>query len=140
MGFTDWITNTLTAKRDIIKDTADIVDGVVLNMEEILPKKEPECNEDETPGEWEFPPEYLEYMTAKNYKERTIKEYYFDLRSFKENLDDIELPAIKERMKGLKLYTKKRKFTALRSFAKFRLTQGEAHLFLVLADYKPTDE
>ena len=127
----------------IIKENEDIVNGKIVNstsstgssvtdsqanVSEVIHQKDEH--------EWIFPCEYIRDMQAKGMSARTAKEYAFDLKSFGVCLDTITSEQITNRLRSLKMSTKRRKLTALRSFAKWRLLDNESHLFMLLSNYK----
>lgn len=136
MGLFRWFTHSFMGKGGIMNETVVIKDGIVIEeggspIEET--KEIPEMKEETV---WEFPEAYVEDMISIGLKVRTAKEYAIDLKSFGVCLDTITVEQIMNRIKGLAESNQRRKITALRSFAKWRLRQNEAQLFITLSEFK----
>ncbi|MCP3663970.1 MAG: tyrosine-type recombinase/integrase [Gammaproteobacteria bacterium] len=104
------------------------------------PKKDAKTAEEivKKTEKWELPSEYVEFMRAEGKSERTISEYCYDLKSFGEkyHLDHIELHELEGCLNGLNSSTARRRVSALKTFSKWRGSEGATHLLLILAQLK----
>jgi len=128
MGFYSWFTNKVMGK---MEEGPEIKDGVIV-MQESMEFSPIMVEPEEEPEQWEVPDKYIESI-SRTRKPRTVKEYCIDLRSFGVRVENLDREMIENRLRSLKDSTKRRKLTALKSYAKWSLMNGDTKLSVVLA-------
>jgi hypothetical protein len=136
MRLKEWFTHKIMGKRGIMEEATEIIDGVIVTPDEKGSPVEAEQVEIPQEVEWSFPEEYIEQTANMGVTYKTAKEYSFDLKSFGVCLDTITVEQINNRLRGLAESNKRRKLTALRSYAKWSLRKGNAALFITLSEFK----
>lgn len=101
---------------------------------------EPEIQiEEPEPGPFQVPAEYLTHLEASGRAKRTIREYTWDLKWWAKlnGLHAINLHDVEKILSKLHPSTSRRKIAALRSFAKWKLREGEGRLHAVVFQVFP---
>ncbi len=93
--------------------------------------QEPEKTEPEDKTPWSVPAEYVVYMGASGKAERTIKEYQWDLSWWnrKKDIRTICRQDIERVINRMHPSTARRKIAVLRSYAKWKLREGDGQLY-----------
>ena len=132
MGFLQRITHYFMGEKGADSDIIHIKDGVIMNAEKSTDQAN-DSVENSITDEWRLPDDYIEDMVKAGVKERTAKEYGFDIASFGINPVELEIQHIKNRLCGLTTASQRRKLTALRSYARWLMSRNEHQLWLKIS-------
>lgn len=137
MGFFRVITHYFMGKCDSIETDHRVKDGKIISNDDA---KEESAKENEAVSamdiDWEVPVDYIEALVRRGVKEKTAKEYAIDVRSFGINPEDLTVDQIKNRISPLKEATKRRKLTALKSYARWLLSVDKTALWIEISRVK----
>ena len=132
MGILQRITHYFMGDRGVDSDIIHIKDGVIMNAEKSTDQAN-DSVENSIKDEWRLPDDYINDMVKAGVKEKTAKEYGFDIASFGINPVELEIEHIKNRLYGLTTASQRRKLTALRSYAKWLISKEEYRLWLKIS-------
>lgn len=134
MGILSNITHYFMGKYGNVQTGDEIVDGRVITANN-EPGDQATKNEALPPMEedWDVPVDYIESMVKRGVKERTAKEYAIDVKSFGVNPETLTVDQIKNRISPLREASKRRKITALRSYARWLLSVDKTALWLEIS-------
>jgi hypothetical protein len=134
MGLFSMFTHYFMGKSGIIEEGVEILDGKVITRDTGEKKTSEEIKEiPPMKEEWDIPDDYIEAMIRKGVKERTAKEYAIDVRSFGVDPEFLTVVQIKNRIASLQEASKRRKITALKSYARWLLSVDKTSLWVELS-------
>lgn len=141
MGVKEWFTNNFMGNSSERDQRCDIVDGIIMN-EERNDAMEPEKVEPEElePVEWSLEPEFAANLKKRGMSARTVSEYCIDVKCYGVDPNEITVEQIWNRIGKLAIAGRRRKLTALNAYARWRLTQKDSNLFLVLSNINVNGE